>query len=108
MADISAYVEDIKNYVKKVDEDQVQMLAKSYRLAMSKSDTRFVACSQASERETIKKNFLRKKLGLNDATEAKLDKAIQAICEQMGSGNRRKSRITFYYLLSKKLKAPLE
>lgn len=108
MADVSAYVEDIKKYVKKVDEDQVQILAKSYRLAMSKSDTQFVSCSQATERETVKKNFLRKKLGLNDATEAKLDKAIQDVCEQMGSSNRRKSRITFYYLLSKKLKTPLE
>ncbi len=60
-------------------------------------DAASVACGQASELETVKKNYLIKKLGLKD--DAKLDTAIQEVCEQMGKSNRNKYRAMFYYLL---------
>lgn len=60
-------------------------------------DAASVACGQAKELETVKKNYLIKKLGLKD--DAKLDTAIQEVCEQMGKSNRNKYRAMFYYLL---------
>ena len=60
-------------------------------------DAATVSCSQASELETVKKNYLIKKLGLKDGP--KLDEAIQEVCEQMGKSNRNKYRAMFYYLL---------
>ena len=63
-------------------------------------DAATVSCSQASELETVKKNFLIKKLGLKD--DAKLDAAIKEVCEQLGSSNRSKYRAMFYYLLTVK------
>jgi hypothetical protein len=63
-------------------------------------DAATVACGQEKELETVKNNFLIKKLGLKDSSE--LDKAIQDVCEQLGTSNRNKYRAMFYYLLTKK------
>ena len=63
-------------------------------------DAATVSCSQKSELETVKNNFLIKKLGLKDGAE--LDKAIEEVCEQLGKSNRNKYRAMFYYLLTKK------
>jgi hypothetical protein len=63
-------------------------------------DAATVACGQEKELETVKNNFLVKKLGLKDGPE--LDKAIQEVCEQLGTSNRNKYRAMFYYLLTKK------
>jgi hypothetical protein len=65
-------------------------------------DAATVSCTQDSELETVKKNFLIKKLGLKD--DAKLDAAIKEVCEQLGSSNRNKYRAMFYYLLAVKFK----
>lgn len=61
-------------------------------------DASLVACSDESERETIKNNFLIGKLGLEDGPH--LDKAIEEICHGLGESNRQKHRSTFYYLLT--------
>jgi len=63
-------------------------------------DAATVSCTQKSELETVKNNFLIKKLGLKDSAE--LDNAIKEVCEQLGSSNRNKYRAMFYYLLTKK------
>ncbi len=60
-------------------------------------DAASVACGQESELETVKKNYLIKKLGLADSP--KLDEAIKEVCEQLGTSNRNKYRAMFYYLL---------
>ena len=62
-------------------------------------DSATVSCSDPSELETVKKNYLMKKLGLKDSP--KLDDAIKKVCEMMGSSNRSKYRAMFYYLLCK-------
>jgi len=64
------------------------------------ADASTVGCSSAGELETVKTNFLMKKLGLKDGPE--LDKAIKEVCGQMGSSNRNKYRAMFYYLLTLK------
>ncbi|MEM7493184.1 MAG: DUF2853 family protein, partial [Pseudomonadota bacterium] len=54
------------------------------------------------EVETVKKNFLIKKLGLKDGPD--LDKAIDAVMEQYGKSVRAKYRAVVYYLLAKHFK----
>lgn len=68
--------------------------------AIHDADASLVACSDDKELNTVKKNFLIDKLGLEDGPE--LDEAIQNVCEVMGESNRRKHRATFYYLLTVK------
>lgn len=96
---MSAYVADIKKYVEDVDEVVVDGIVKHCGISLRGKDTSLVSCSQKSELDTIKKSFLKKKLGLTvDDTE--LDVAIKEVCEKMGSSNPRKHRVTFYYLLT--------
>jgi hypothetical protein len=64
-------------------------------------DSETVACSDDAELETVKKDFLQKKLGI-DADETTLDTAIKEVCEAMGTSNTHKYRALFYALLTKK------
>jgi hypothetical protein len=66
------------------------------------ADASTVGCSSKAELETVKKNFLIKKLGLKDGPE--LDAGIKEVCTQLGSSNRNKYRAMFYYLLAIKFK----
>ena len=61
-------------------------------------DAATVAGSQQSELDTVKNNFLIKKLGLKDG--ADLDKGIEAIMEKYGKSNKNKYRAVVYYLLA--------
>jgi len=65
-----------------------------------KKDAEIVSCSDSSELETVKKNFLQNKLGLT-SDDAELDSAIKKVCEKMGTSNRNKYRVLFYALLVK-------
>ena len=94
------HLADVKKYAKKpVDEKAVAGLLKTYRLVLSKADTQYVACADPKERETVRKNFLEKKLGLKAGPE--LDASIEEACQAM-KADRTKSRLTFYYLLAEK------
>lgn len=63
------------------------------------ADASTVAASQESELETVKDNFLIKKLGLKDGPE--LMAAINSVIETYGTSERDKYRAVFYYLLVK-------
>ncbi|MEW4924131.1 DUF2853 family protein [Algibacter sp. 2305UL17-15] len=63
------------------------------------ADAATVSGSDASELDTVKNNFLIKKLGLSDG--AKLDEGIAKVMEQYGQSNRNKYRAVVYYLLTK-------
>ena len=63
------------------------------------ADSETVAASDKTELETVKKNFLIKKLGLADS--AKLDEAIAAVIETYGKSERNKYRAVIYYMLVK-------
>ncbi|QSW89018.1 MULTISPECIES: DUF2853 family protein [Flavobacterium] len=63
-----------------------------------KDDAATVAGSDKSELETVKNNFLIKKLGLKDSPE--LDKGIEAVIEKYGKSNKHKYRVVVYYLLT--------
>ena len=61
-------------------------------------DAATVAGTQQSELDTVKNNFLIKKLGLKDG--ADLDKGIEAVMEKYGKSNKNKYRAVVYYLLA--------
>lgn len=62
-----------------------------------KRDAESVSMTEPMELNTVKVNFLIKKLGLEDSPE--LDQAIQKVGAIMGKTNRVKYRAIFYYLL---------
>lgn len=62
------------------------------------ADAATVAGSQQAELDTVKNNFLIKKLGLADT--ADLDAGIDAVMEKYGRSNRSKYRAVVYYLLA--------
>ena len=67
--------------------------------AIYDADAETVAAGQESELETVKRNFLMKKLGLKDGPE--LMDAINAVIEIYGRSERNKYRAVVYYLLVK-------
>ena len=89
----------IKKYAPKADEAAVAGLLKTYALVLSQSDSATVALADKGERETVKKNFLGKKLGLTD--DAAMEKALDEVAATM-KGDNHKSRAAVYYLLAEK------
>jgi len=63
------------------------------------ADASTVSGTDSSELETVKKNFLMKKLGLADGP--KLDEALASVMETYGKSNRSKYRPVVYYMLTK-------
>lgn len=63
------------------------------------ADAETVSGSDKSELETVKKNYLMKKLGLADSPD--LDAAIDSVIEKYGKSNRNKYRAVIYYMLCK-------
>ena len=67
--------------------------------AIYDADASTVAGSQPSELETVKNNFLVKKLGLADGPQ--LDAAIAQVLQTYGQSERNKYRAVVYYMLTK-------
>jgi hypothetical protein len=82
-----------------LDSEFIATVTKALGPSIYNKDAESVSCSDSSELETVKKNFLIKKLGLEDSD--KLDDAIKAVCQKMGTSNRNKYRALFYALLAK-------
>ncbi len=84
-----------------IDKDLLYKITTFLGPSIFDADAELVACGEDTELETVKHNFLKIKLGLEDMSDEKLDKAILDICEQMQE-HRRKYRPVFYYLLTLK------
>lgn len=67
--------------------------------AIYDADAATVAGSQAHELETVKNNFLIKKLGLPDGPQ--LTEAIKSVIDTYGQSERNKYRAVVYYMLTK-------
>lgn len=97
---IAQYAEDLKTKCKVTpDMDLLTKVTIGCGPAIYDNDAQTVSASDASELETVKKNFLIKKLGLADGP--KLDEAIAAVIDTYGRSERNKYRAVFYYLLVK-------
>ncbi len=83
-----------------LSDDFIKSVAKGLGPSIYNADAECVSASDKSEVERIKKNFLIKKLGLEDG--AHLDDAIDEVTQKLGASNRKKYRALFYALLAKK------
>ena len=63
------------------------------------ADAATVAATQKHELETVKNNFLMKKLGLSDSPD--LMNAIESVIETYGRSERNKYRAVIYYMLTR-------
>jgi len=100
---IEQYTAEAKKLGLKLSADLISKVTVGLGPSIYKKDSETVSCSQASELDTVKKNFLKKKLGLS-ASDADMDAAIKNVCEAMGKSNRNKYRALFYALLAQEFK----
>lgn len=98
---IAAYQEEAKKLGLDLPADLIEKVTRGLGPSIYNRDSESVACSQKSERETVRNNYLRKKLGV-DGDDSVLDAAIEEVCEKLGSKNPAKKRALIYALLAKK------
>ncbi len=93
------YFETVKKYDAEADEGVVKKIVNHLGIALNSKDASLVACSDETERNTVRDSWLKKKLGIK-VDDAELDSKVMAVCETMKE-DRNKCRVTFYYLLAK-------
>ena len=97
---IAQYADDLKNKCGVTpDMDLLTKVTIGCGPAIYNADASTVAATQESELETVKENFLKKKLGLPEGPE--LMDAINKVIDQYGRSERNKYRAVVYYLLTK-------
>ncbi len=97
---IAKYAEDIKTKIGETpDMDLLTKVTIGCGPSIYNKDASTVSGSDQSELDTVKNNFLIKKLGLSDSQD--LDGALAAVMEKYGKSNRNKYRAVVYYLLTK-------
>ena len=97
---IAQYADDLKNKCGITpDMDLLRKVTIGCGPAIYNADASTVAATQDHELETVKDNFLVKKLGLNDGPQ--LMDAINAVIETYGRSERNKYRAVVYYMLTK-------
>jgi len=94
------YKADVARYVSDPDETVIANIVKHLGIALRSKDASLVSCSSKDELARVRDSWLKKKLGLTD-DDAKLDAMIKDICEKV-KADKRKGRVTFYYLLAEK------
>jgi len=94
----SEYLRVTREYDADVDAAIVTKIEKHLGASLSNKDSKYVACSDETELETIVKGFMKKKMGIDDK-DAAMEK-VKAVCTIM-KPTRMKNRVTFYYLLAK-------
>ncbi|WP_299437082.1 DUF2853 family protein [uncultured Aquimarina sp.] len=97
---ITKYAADIKDKIgQTADMDFLTKVTIGCGPSIYNKDAATVSGSDQAELDTVKKNFLIKKLGLSDGP--KLDEAIASVMDAYGKSNRNKYRAVVYYLLAK-------
>jgi small subunit ribosomal protein S1 len=97
---IDLYTEVADKLGIELNADLFKAVTKGLGPSIYKEDAELVSSSNKDELETIKKNFLIKKLGLEKDDES-LDASIAKVIDTLGTSNRKKYRALFYYLLVK-------
>jgi hypothetical protein len=97
---IATYQSDNESLGLGLDSALVEAVAKGLGPSIYNDDSSRVSCSDQTEMDRVKTNFLINKLGLTDGPE--LDAAIKEVCEAMGTSNRNKYRTLFYASLVRK------
>ncbi|WP_103068437.1 DUF2853 family protein [Aquimarina sediminis] len=96
---ITKYAADIKDKIGQTpDMDLLTKVTIGCGPAIYNADAATVSGTDPKELDTVKQNFLIKKLGLADGP--KLDEAIASVIDKYGKSNRNKYRAVVYYLLT--------
>ncbi|MFO7759720.1 MAG: DUF2853 family protein [Roseovarius sp.] len=97
---VARYADDLRNKCgMEPDMDLLTKVTIGCGPAIYDADAAIVAASQPHELETVKNNFLIKKLGLTDSPA--LMEAIQNVMETYGMSERNKYRAVVYYMLTR-------
>jgi len=97
---IEKYTADIKNiFGEAPDTDLLTKVTIGLGPSIYNADSSKVSGGDQKELDTVKNNYLIKKLGLEDTP--KLTEAIASVLEKYGSSNRNKYRAVVYYMLCK-------
>ncbi|PID71309.1 MAG: hypothetical protein CSA39_04530 [Flavobacteriales bacterium] len=83
-----------------IDNDLLDDLVNRMKMIVNNKDAILVSGTDESELETVRKNFVEKKLGITD--KAKGMAAIKKVADKM-SGIKQKNRVAFYYMVQKEL-----
>ncbi len=97
---IEKYTAQLEKAGVKVDADLLDKVTTGCGPAIYNADAATVAASDDAELETVKNNFLIKKLGLTESDD--MIDAIKEVCNQIGSSVPNKYRAVVYYMLTKK------
>ena len=83
-----------------IDDAELSKLVDNMKLVIDNKDALSVAGSDPSEMETVRKNFVVKKLGVDDKEKGAA--AVESVAVKM-KDSRMKNRAAFYYLVKKEL-----
>lgn len=98
---IAQYAADIREkFSQTPDLDFLEKVMKGLGPAIYNRDASLVSGSDESELETVKNNFLIKKLGLPD--EPHLMHTIKDVIREYGASERNKYRAVVYYILARR------
>lgn len=109
MGDLEQKLEKFKNEarsqleaagVSDIDDAELGELVGNLKLVIDNRDALYVAGSDPSELETVRRNFVVKKLKISDAEIGRV--AIADVVDKMAS-SRMKNRAAFYYLVKRQL-----
>lgn len=84
-----------------VDHERLDALVNRLKSIVDNLDATLVATDDASELETVRRNFVVKTLGVSDKDKGMA--AVNAVVKKM-SGIHQKSRSAFYYLVQEELR----
>ena len=100
---IEKYAADIKNkFGETPDMDLLTKVAIGLGPAIYNLDASKVSGSDDKELQTVKNNFLMKKLGLSDSPQ--LMEAINSVIDKYGRSDKNKHRAVIYYQLARHFK----
>lgn len=100
---IEKYAADIKDkFGENADMDLLKKVTVGLGPSIYNLDSAKVSGGDQKELDTVKNNYLIKKLGLKDGAE--LDTAVRSVMEKYGSSNKNKHRAVVYYMLCKHFK----
>ncbi|MDZ7880904.1 MAG: DUF2853 family protein [Saprospiraceae bacterium] len=96
---IALYTSFMSEKLQRTDFDETVLtgLAEMLGVSIYDADASLVACSDKNELKRVKELFLIRDLKMADSPE--LDASIKVVCGKMGTANRKKFRVVFYYLL---------
>lgn len=99
---IEKYAEDLKKKCKmEPDMDLLKKVTIACGPSIYNADSSTVSSSDKGEMETVRNNFIGKKLGVTDDVAA--EKALADAIKTYGKSNRNKYRAVIYYILTKNL-----